>query len=234
MDINLLNLKHIFFEVSNKEMASKMSAYMVDQFKFLGIQTPIRRKLSNEFIKSATDSNASQILKMVNSLWNISHREFQYVAIDLMIKNYAKFSLDDIYRIFDIAVQKSWWDSIDGLASVINKILKSNRSSDECKQILDHAITSENLWIRRMALLHQLGWKELTDIDCLFSFALQNANEKNFFIRKAIGWSLRDYAKYDHASVYEFINLNKNLFSPLTIREATKHQKKYALLESFS
>ena len=208
---------------------------MVNQFEFLGIQTPMRRKLSNEFIKSTVDYNASQILKMVNSLWDISHREFQYVAIDLMIKNHAKLSLNDIYKIFDIAVQKSWWDSIDGLAAVINKILKSNRSSgDECKQIVNHAITSENLWIRRIALLHQLGWKDLTDINCLFSFALQNANDENFFIRKAIGWSLRDYAKYDHARVYEFIEINENLFSPLTIREATKHQKKYVLRESSS
>ena len=113
--------------------------------------------------------------------------------------------------------------------------MKCHRSStDKFKQVLNHAITSENLWIRRIALLHQLGWKELTDINCLFSFALQNANNKNFFIRKAIGWSLRDYAKYDPIRVYEFVKTHKNLFSSLTLREATKHQKKYASMESNS
>ncbi|KTD25620.1 MULTISPECIES: DNA alkylation repair protein [Legionella] len=232
MDKNLLNLKQTFLELANKELAFKMSAYMLNQFDFLGIQTPMRRKLSNEFIKITSDYNASQLLNLVNSLWEIPYREFQYIAIDLMMKNNTKFTLNDIPQLFDIAIQKAWWDSIDGLAAVVSKILKCHRSStDEFQQILEHAITSENLWIRRIALLHQLGWKELTDVKRLFAFALQNANNKNFFIRKAIGWSLRDYAKYDPIRVYEFVKIHKNQFSSLTLREATKHQKKHDLLQ---
>lgn len=185
MDKNLLNLKQTFLELANKELAFKMSAYMLNQFDFLGIQTPMRRKLSNEFIKITSDYNASQLLNLVNSLWEIPYREFQYIAIDLMMKNNTKFTLNDIPQLFDIAIQKAWWDSIDGLAAVVSKILKCHRSStDEFQQILEHAITSENLWIRRIALLHQLGWKELTDVKRLFAFALQNANNKNFLFVK--------------------------------------------------
>jgi len=228
MDIDLVELASKFHEHANPINAGKMSAYMLNQFNFLGISTPLRRELSKEFLRNSMSYDSSQLLTLVNSLWTLNPREFQYIAIDLMLKNHKKFTLKNIPALFDIAIQKSWWDSVDGIAAVINKIMKGHCSSsqDQLTTLLEQAIASENLWIRRIAILHQLGWKESANTERLFKFALQNSADKNFFIRKAIGWSLRDYAKYDALVVYDFVEKNKTRLSSLTVREATKHQHK--------
>jgi len=220
---DLETLKQALLTHSTPEAAKKMSAYMLNQFEFLGINTPLRRQLSQAFIKNAASEPVEIILKLVNELWQFPQREMQYIAIDLMQQSYKKLTISDVPEIINLAVQKSWWDSVDGLAAVCNKILRL-ANKIEYTQLLQEAIASENLWVRRIAILHQLGWKQQTDTTLLYSFALQNAIEKDFFIRKAIGWSLRDYAKYDSANVYAFIDSNKPLFSGLTYREATKHR----------
>ena len=88
---------------------------------------------------------------------------------------------------------------------------------------MDKALQSSNLWLRRVAILHQLGWREQTDSERLFEYALACAHEKEFFIRKVIGWALRDYARHDPKAVGAFLRLNRDKLSPLTLREAAKH-----------
>lgn len=231
MDNHLNHLQQTFLQAANSDRAIKMAAYMLNQFEFLGIEAPKRRLLSKEFIKNTANYNESQLLELVIALWELPQREFQYVAIDLMIKQQAKLSIEAISPLVDIAVMKSWWDSVDGLAQVINRILKRQQASD-IQPIVEKANASDNLWVKRIAILHQLGWKQSTNTHYLYSFALQNAANTNFFIRKAIGWSLRDYAKHNPAGVYDFVEKHKILFSPLTYREATKHQQKYTQVSS--
>ncbi|KTD51633.1 DNA alkylation repair enzyme [Legionella quinlivanii] len=209
---------------ANPEAAQKMAAYMLNQFSFIGLAAPLRRHLAQIFFKTSINQPLDELFKIVDELWSLPQREFQYIAIDLMQKNIKRLSLDYLPVLFDLAIQKSWWDSVDGLASVCNKILKQTEQTAYIES-LKSAICSENLWIRRIALLHQLGWKEKTDTHLLFSFALQNAKDDNFFIQKAIGWSLRDYAKYNPEAVYHFIDENKSRLAKLSYREASKHRK---------
>ena len=84
-------------------------------------------------------------------------------------------------------------------------------------------IVDEDFWLRRIALLHQLGWGEATDQKRLFRYCLQQAGEQEFFIRKAIGWALRDYARHAPQAVADFLTHNGAVLSPLSRREAAKH-----------
>jgi 3-methyladenine DNA glycosylase AlkD len=88
---------------------------------------------------------------------------------------------------------------------------------------MDAALKHEDKWVRRIAMLHQLGWRGETDTTRLFEYALALAPETDFFIRKAIGWALRDYARHDPQVVSKFLALNRNSLSALTVREAAKH-----------
>ncbi|MCE3044947.1 DNA alkylation repair protein [Legionella sp. 16cNR16C] len=217
-------LKNDIHQNANPEAAKKMAAYMLNQFSFIGLAAPLRRQLAQTFFRTSITQPLDELFKIVDELWNLPQREFQYIAIDLMQKNIKRLGLDYLPVLLNLAVQKSWWDSVDGLASVCNKILRQTEQSAYIDW-LKSAIDSDNLWIRRIALLHQLGWKEKTDTHLLFSFALQNGNDDNFFIQKAIGWSLRDYAKYNPQAVYQFIDENKLRLAKLSCREASKHRK---------
>lgn len=225
-NVNMQNLQQKFNAALEPDDRIVMAKYMLNNFEFLGIRATPRRELSKEFIKSTKDNSGQIILELANDLWNLPYREYQYVAIDMLLANHRKFVLDDLNELIDLVKQKSWWDSVDGLASVINKIIRRNISETNyiSKYVLSW-IANDNVWVKRVAILHQLGWKEFTNKEYLFSFALQNASHTDFFIRKAIGWSLRDYAKYAPFEVYSFVDNNKDQFSGLTYREATKHRK---------
>lgn len=120
--------------------------------------------------------------------------------------------------------KKSWWDTVDALASVVNRTLCAACADDPTIQcMMDDALTSNNLWVRRVAILHQLGWRTRTDPRRLFSYATACAHEKEFFICKAIGWALRDYARHAPEEVRAFLRANHTTLSPLTLREAGKH-----------
>ncbi|HQR83153.1 MAG TPA: DNA alkylation repair protein, partial [Thiotrichales bacterium] len=84
-------------------------------------------------------------------------------------------------------------------------------------------LIANNLWVRRTAMIHQLGWRLDTDNDRLARYALALATEKDFFIRKAIGWALRDYARWHPQWVIEFVNQHQTQLAPLSVREAMKH-----------
>lgn len=224
--VNMENLQQKFSAALEPQASFDMAKYMLNNFEFLGIRATPRRELSKEFIKATKTNLVPTIIELATNLWSLPYREYQYVAIDMLLANHKKFVLDDLNALIDLVKQKSWWDSVDGLASVINKIIRRNLSetNDISKYVLTW-IADDNIWVKRVAILHQLGWKEFTNQECLFSFALQCASHTDFFIRKAIGWSLRDYAKHAPFEVYSFIDNHRDKFSGLTYREATKHRK---------
>jgi len=121
-----------------------------------------------------------------------------------------------------LAQEKSWWDSVDGLASVAGDVLFANRTQQSQLHI-DSALKHTNMWVRRIAMTHQLGWRLETDQERLFGYARELAHEEDFFIRKAIGWALRDYARWQPETVAEFVETHRSQLSNLSVREALKH-----------
>jgi 3-methyladenine DNA glycosylase AlkD len=199
------------------QRALAMRAYMRDQFEFLGIGTPERRALAKPLLKTLAGSGADALLDQATQLWALPQREYQYVALDLLAMHWKELNPEHIPPLLTLAQNKSWWDSVDGVASIVNKTLRHNHD------YMDTAIEHENLWIRRIALLHQLGWRDKVDTQRLFNYTLMRAHEKEFFIQKAIGWALRDYAHHAPQTVLAFITKQKTRLSPLSYREANKH-----------
>ncbi|MBC3916051.1 DNA alkylation repair protein [Undibacterium sp. CY18W] len=207
--------------------AQGMSAYMKNRFEFLGIPAPERRKACVDIIRQLKTADADQLLAVATGLWNCREREYQYLAIDILAKHYRHLRVQDVPALLALVQQKSWWDSVDGLAGVFGDLLRLHLTEDrKIQQTMDAALLHEDFWVRRIALLHQLGWREKTDVDRLCRYALTLAAEDEFFIRKAIGWALRDYAWHDPAMISVFLDQHKAQFSALTQREAGKNLKK--------
>lgn len=210
--------------VVDPALRSDMRSYMKNQFEFLGVKTPERRAAVANLIREQKNAAAADLLRCARKLWAMREREYQYVAIDLLLRHAGKFSLTDLPALFALVRKKSWWDTVDALASVIARVMKAACAANPAAQcVMDEALASDNLWVRRVAIIHQLGWRGRTDARRLFRYATTCADESDFFIRKAIGWALRDYARHAPNEVRAFLKANGARLSPLTVREAGKH-----------
>jgi len=143
---------------ANPEQAIGMKAYMRDQFDFLGVQAPLRRKLSREFIKKQKYADWEFIFQC----WEQPEREFQYLAIDCLDRLKAALIPADIPNLQKLITAKSWWDTVDGLDVIVGDI--AFRHPDVSDTMLKWS-TDENIWLRRTAIDHQLSRKDKTDID---------------------------------------------------------------------
>jgi 3-methyladenine DNA glycosylase AlkD len=207
---------------ANPHRALEMKAYMRNQFEFMGVQTPARRTIFKILPNLPKDSKL--ILQIANSLWKKSEREFRYVACDLLNKNAQVLNLEDLPAIKKLLQKDTWWDTVDSLSGAIGDIvLKEKIYHPNSQAIMDEWLQGSDFWVQRSAMIHQLGWKEKTDPERLTHYALALSEESEFFIRKAIGWALRDYARHDPVFIKSFMKKNAAKFSNLTIREATKH-----------
>lgn len=206
-----------FATLANPHAAVSMRAYMRDQFPFLGIATPARRAALKDFKKPSLSQ--ADLLPLVQELWQLPEREYRYAAIDLLAMHSKQLDASAIPTLLALARTDAWWDTVDNLSSVINRIIR--RYPQEQAQ-MDEALTHDNFWTRRTAMIHQLGWRDNTDEARLFGYARHLANEKEFFIRKAIGWALCDYARWQPEAVKRFVASEQGL-SSLSVREAMKH-----------
>ncbi|MCG2584697.1 DNA alkylation repair protein [Massilia sp. TS11] len=215
--------------LADPERAAPMRAYMKGKFPFFGIPTPARRAALAPILKRADVRalDAAALLALARRLWERPERECQYAAIDLLARHWKRLGVASIPAVLELSQQRAWWDSVDGLAGVVNDILHAERSG---QVLMDAAIGHANLWVRRTAMIHQLGWRADTDTDRLSSYSRQLAGETDFFIRKAIGWALRDYAHHNPPAVAGFLQNPGVQFAPLTVREASKHLGKYVSL----
>jgi len=212
--------------MANPARAPAMCAYMRDQFPFLGIATPARRETLKPAIQAFKGAPSAELLSVATELWQLPEREYQYAALDLMAAHWKQFGSADLPALLDFVLRKPWWDSVDGMAGIIGDVLRFEHHE------MDSALKHDSFWMRRIALLHQLGWRGRTDEMRLFRYSLALGHENEFFIQKAIGWALRDYARHAPHNVAQFINENKTGLSKLSIREAAKHimpQKQAAL-----
>ncbi len=197
---------------------------MLNQFPFLGINAPARRAALAPLLKELKDKTSVELMAAANDTWLLPEREYQHAAIDVLARYWKVLSANDVLSMLELAQQKSWWDSVDGLAGVVGDVLKAAKLRGEnAHSQMDLAVEHPNMWVRRIAMLHQLGWRDATDADRLFRYARALAHEKEFFIRKAIGWALRDYARHDPVAVTAFLRQERANLSSLTVREAGKH-----------
>lgn len=208
-----------FEENKNEENSQAMKKYMKDKFEFLGIKSPLRKGLQREFLKGI-DKKAPIDKSLVQILWKKDKREYQYLAIDYLVKENKKLQREDMDFIEELITTKSWWDSVDLIAShLVGEICKMY------PELVDEYIlkwtTDEDIWLRRTSILYQLKYKGNLDVEILEKVIKVNSNDGEFFIRKAIGWSLREYSKTNKEWVRDFIDNNE--LSNLSVREASKY-----------
>ncbi|NLB63423.1 MAG: DNA alkylation repair protein [Fibrobacter sp.] len=204
---------------ANDDEAKSMRRSMREQFDFLGIKAPKRRELLRETFKANPPEKAEEIEIVIKELWQLPYREMQYAASDYLFLYRSMLGARHINLIKELVITRSWWDTVDTLAtrSIGDLALRYK----QVRTSMDKWIRNPNLWIRRSALLYQLRYREYTDWDKLQAYCLQCAHEEDFYIRKAIGWALREYGKINPIEVKRFALTND--FSTLTTREALKN-----------
>lgn len=207
--------------LKNAERAAGMRAYMRNQFEYLGVSTPDHRAAVAPLIKGFLPADAKELRMAAEGLWQMREREYQYVAIGLLGRYQAVLTLDDLQWLLELVQRKSWWDTVDSLVKAIGPVVL--RAGTKGRRAMDAAVKHDNFWVRRIAMLHQLGLRDKVDTERLFRYAELLAAEKEFFIRKAIGWALRDYAWHDWRAVEKFLNTSRAGFAGLTVREARKN-----------
>jgi len=217
MDFNKLYEEMI--QHKNEEQAQKMSKYMLNKFEYIGIKTPERREIFKNFFKEYKNKEKID-WEFVNKCWENKYREFQYVAADYLKNMKDKLTIDDIPKLKRLILKKSWWDTIDNLDMTIGAL--ALKDSNVNKILLEWSL-DENIWLRRIAIDHQLLRKEKTNAELLEKILKNNLGQAEFFINKAIGWALRDYSKTNSEWVKNFIEENEEKMSKLSIREAGKY-----------
>lgn len=224
MDLHA-ELKAALETAADPARAAPMQAYMRGQFIFLGVAAPQRRLAARDLLAGLKGVGADALLEHAQLLWQQPEREYQHVALDMLGLHRRQLGIGHIPALLALARQRAWWDSVDGMAGIVGDVLQAElRHGGDVHAHMVPALHHEDFWLRRIALLHQLGWRGDTDAGWLFDAALALAQEDEFFIRKAIGWALRDYARHAPEAVTAFANAHRQLLSPLSYREALKHQ----------
>jgi 3-methyladenine DNA glycosylase AlkD len=217
----ILALENAFEANKNPENAFAMAKYMKNNFTFFGIKTEKRRRIFKEIWKENKEEVFADARRIALELYSKPEREFHYCAIEILIKelkgNYKK---DDIQLIEKLILNNSWWDSVDTIAKyILGEYLREFPL--ETKNVITRFSKCENMWLNRSAILFQLGYKQKTNANFLFSQCLKHSHSKEFFIQKAIGWALREYAKSNPKDVQEFVKTNT--LKPLSKKEALKN-----------
>jgi 3-methyladenine DNA glycosylase AlkD len=220
----LAQVRQALEPLADAQAARQMRAYMRDQFPFLGLSAPLRRQAVAALGRPAFGAEA--LLQAAEALWSLPQREYRYTAVDLLARHARQLELSCVPALLALALREPWWDTVDGLAGVVGDVLRqARRTQPHAQGLMDEALHAPSFWTRRIALLHQLGWRLETDSERLFRYAATLAPEEAFFIRKAIGWALRDYARWNPQAVRGFVAEHRSRLSALSVSEAMKHLK---------
>lgn len=213
-------IKTLFEQNANPTQAVPMKKYMRDQFEYLGIKTPQNVALQKEFFAENGFPSLTDLDVILRDLWSLPQREFQYVAVGLLGRANKEIPAKFIKTIEYMLVTKSWWDTVDSIAGGTVGV-HFRRFPEVRQKYLAKWRASDNFWLRRTAILFQLNYKQETDFDLLCEIIRENLDSKEFFINKAIGWALRQYARVEPQAVKKFVSSTR--LHPLSEREAMKH-----------
>ncbi|MGY0022417.1 DNA alkylation repair protein [Streptomyces sp. cg35] len=220
-DTVLDRLPVVYGAAADPERAAQMRAYMKDVAPFLGLTSPVRRELSKAVLEGTPRPDEADLTAVALRCWALPEREYAYFAVDWLRRHVRRLSSGFLPVARQLVTTVPWWDTVDALAAhVVGGLVAADA---KLTADMDAWIEDPDLWVARTALLHQLRYKESTDADRLFAYCLRQAGHPDFFIRKAIGWSLREYAKTDADAVRSFVAAHRGELAPLSVREALKN-----------
>jgi 3-methyladenine DNA glycosylase AlkD len=207
--------------------AAQMQAYMKSAMPYFGIPAPLLRKMCSALFRGVAFADEVEWRDEVLGLWrSAKYREERYAAVGLsgvrQAREYQTPAAMDLYE--EMIVTGAWWDYVDAIASRrVGPILRE--FPVPMKRLMRQWSRCDDLWKRRTSILCQLGSKDGTDLKLLYDCIEPSIGEKDFFLRKSIGWALRQYAWTDAAEVIRYVSEKGDALSPLSKREALKNVK---------
>ena len=208
-----------FRKHADPQKAVPMRKYMMNKFAFFGISSPVRKEIFDRHKLQYGLMPEGEEKEIVTSCWEMPQREYQYFAMDFLVRKKNKADKEMIGLYEYMITHKSWWDTVDMIAAhLVGAYFR--KYPEYIPEITSRWMDSGNMWLQRTCLLFQLKYKEATDTKVLSSFIGILASSDEFFIRKAIGWSLREYGKTNPEWVIEFVSQTE--LSHLSKREALK------------
>ena len=220
MHVYILPLVSLFESHADPAQAGPMKRYMRDQFEYLGIKMPQFKVLMKQFLDGHGLPPVGELGPIVRDLWSLPQREFQYCANSLIGRMENELPASFVQTLEFLLVHKSWWDTVDTLAGGTVGV-HFRRFPKVKERYVAKWRRSDNFWLRRACILFQLGYKQDTDFDLLRDLIRENLGSTEFFINKAIGWSLRQYARTNPKAVAAFVRATP--LHALSRREAMKH-----------
>ncbi|MFN0203249.1 MAG: DNA alkylation repair protein [Bacteroidia bacterium] len=213
-------LQELYLEHGEPERAAYMQAYLKDHFECYGLDAPKRRALDKAFFAENALPTAEELPQVLSECWAAPQREMQHVGMEMMEKLHKKWTIETIDLLEMMIVEKSWWDTVDFIAShLVAKYFQ--KFPQQIAPITEKWMETENMWLQRSCLIFQLFYKDKTDFPLLLSFIEHTCHSNEFFLQKAIGWALRQYARTDPEGVRDAVN--RLTLKPLSKREAMKH-----------
>lgn len=198
-----------------------MAAYLKDQFPMLGVGAPQRRQVVKNTLDTRIVPSHDALTSAVDALFDLPEREFHYCGMDLARRWQRVLSVGDLPWLASLISTHSWWDTVDALAvHPVGHVVRHDREA--ARPTLDRWAASDDLWLNRTAILHQLLFRDETNAEQLFEYCDRHAANTEFFLCKATGWALRQYARTDADAVIDYVDERREVLSRLTVREALK------------
>ena len=215
------HLKEGFTQNANEAYALQMKAYLKNKFEFYGVKSKLRREILKASVAQFNTEIPENIVEITFQLYAAPQRELHHCGMELFEKYFKyKYKKEDIKHIEKLITNNSWWDTVDFIAKwILGKYLQ--QFPNEVESVTNSFSSDSNMWLNRSVILFQLGYKGKTDAQLLFSLCLAHRHSKEFFIQKAIGWSLREYGKTNPESVLDFVKQNK--LASLSEKEAIRN-----------
>jgi len=217
--------------LANPVKAKSMAAYARTTMPFYGIQKPDRVPLHREMKQRFRPRSRAEYEECVLALWTLPHREEKYTALEFALQHRRCIVLDSLPLYERLIREGAWWDFVDFVAPrLVGALLLEHRHV--VRPVMDVWIDDDDLWIRRSAIISQLKHRDATDEAQLFGFCLRRSHEREFFIRKAIGWALREYSKSAPDAVARFLTGHSDRLSGLSYREGAKRLVRAGVMRS--
>jgi 3-methyladenine DNA glycosylase AlkD len=210
---------------ADPKRAPRQQAYMKSTLPYYGIAMPELRRITRKVLRSHNIETAAELEATVLSLWdNVSHREEWYAALAICsttrFRRHLTMEFLGLYR--HLIVSGAWWDVVDDIAThLVGPLLVDEPAA--MADVLRGWADDDDLWLRRTAIIAQVGAGCATDATLLTDVIEPNLARKEFFLRKAVGWALRDYSRIDPEWVRQYVRSRQQSLSPLSLREACKH-----------
>jgi 3-methyladenine DNA glycosylase AlkD len=201
--------------------AEPMVAYMRHQFAYLGITAPEQRALNRAVLDGLGRPTEADLRVVAEACWARDEREYQYFAVRLLRRHVGVCGAGFLEVVRPLITTKPWWDTIDELAAhVVGPLVATY---PELVVTMDAWSADPDMWLIRTAILHQVRYRDKTDAERLFRYCVAQAGHRDFFVRKAIAWALREYAKVAPDAVRTFVAEHSAQLSGLSQREALKN-----------